>query len=131
MKGRKASEHSNNQARPTPGFLATGASSRLGRSPECPLPRGRGLPHSSPVLPTISHLSGFPGPPRSTLSEDRRQCRQKSPKLAGVLSTHQLLRRLPGCIPMVTPPSAGSNARAGARAPAAPPHPPMGTGETS
>lgn len=106
----------------------------LGGRPAQPLQPGRrkapdrpGPPRFSPAL---SHLGGFQMPPRSTQSADSRGRRRqgRAPRRA-TESSDQLtrLRRRPGRIPMATPPSAGSNARADARAPPAPHRPPMGT----
>lgn len=132
LKGRRVSEHSNNQVKAKPRFPCNcRLLSRSAGVQRAFSPGAEAYPSPLRFSPNISHLSGFQVPPRSTLSEDRRQCRQeKALKLPGVLSTHQFWRRRPGRIPMVTLPSAGSNARAGARAPATPPYPPMGAGGT-
>lgn len=128
MKGKGKAVRWGNQEpahnRPPPHALHGRPAHRASSAEQAPgLPTKPTQPRFSPAL---SHLGAFQISPRSILSEDRR--RQDRAPRRGTEVFRQLanLRLLPGRIPMVTPPSAGSNARADAGALAVLHCPPMG-----
>lgn len=109
-------------------LLQLPASSRARRAPCSPSPARQALRLSTRPSPLILFRHFSPeasSPPQSTLSKTEDNAERKAPREQPEPSVLTSWSRRPGLIPMATPPSAGSNARADARAPAVPHSPPM------